>query len=203
VDAATERHVRRAKAVTDLETFRRQKDHFFKHDRYSPLLPEQKGTFAGLSYYVENPALRFELDLEPFEAQEPVMMQTSTGTTAEYIRYGRVRFEVGGEPVELTVFAAPGGGGFFLPFMDATSGEETYSGGRYLEIDPLPGGRFAVDFNMAYNPYCAYNEPQSLAARAGRSPQTWTCPIPPKENRLKVPIWAGEKLPVGDWVEHG
>jgi hypothetical protein len=80
-----------------------------------------------------------------------------------------------------------GGGGYFLPFMDATSGDETYGAGRYLEIEPLPGGKLLVDFNMAYNPYCAYNE-------------YWSCPIPPKENRLSVPIEAGEKQPIGSWA---
>jgi uncharacterized protein (DUF1684 family) len=87
---------------------------------------------------------------------------------------------VGDEQASLTVYAAVGGGGFFLPFMDATNGQGTYEAGRYLEIDPRPDGSFEVDFNLAYNPYCAYNE-------------HWSCPIPPKENRLSVPIEAGEK----------
>ena len=72
------------------------------------------------------------------------------------------------------------GHGNFLPFTDATSGEETYGAGRYVEIDILEDGRVAIDFNMAYNPYCAYNE-------------DWSCPLTPFENRLQVPIQAGEK----------
>ena len=174
----------------ELEHFRRRKDQFFRHDPHSPLTPEQQELFKGLTYYPENPALRFELEIEPFEEQEPVAMQTSTGDVAGYIRWGRIHFEVDGQPAELTVYAATGGGGFFLPFMDATSGDETYSAGRYLEIEPLSDGRFLVDFNMAYNPYCAYNE-------------RWSCPIPPEENRLTVPIRAGEKLPAGEWAEPG
>jgi len=166
--------------MSTLETFRQRKDQFFKKDPASPLTPEQKDIFTGLDYYPYNPDLELELELEPFEEHKVVTMQTNTGDTAEYLRWGRLHFEVEGQPVELTVYAAVGGGGFFLPFMDATNGDETYSGGRYLEIDPLPDGRFLVDFNMAYNPYCAYND-------------LWSCPIPPKQNRLKVPIRAGEK----------
>lgn len=171
-----------------LETFRQRKDVFFKHDPHSPLTPQQREAFSGLRYYAENAALRFELAVERFKRQTVVTMQTSAGDVAEFVRWGRIRFEVDGQRVALTVYASPSGGGFFLPFMDATNGEETYAGGRYLEIDPLPDGRFIVDFNLAYNPYCAYNP-------------YWSCPIPPKENRLKVPIRAGEMLPGGEWVE--
>ncbi len=163
-----------------LDTFRQRKDQFFKTDPHSPLLPEQKEAFDGLKYFPENTDLRFEVDVEPFETQETVTMQTSTGGVQDYIRWGRFEFEVDGQPAQLTVFMSPGGGGYFLPFMDATNGDESYDSGRYLEIEPVPGGKFQVDFNLAYNPYCAYNE-------------YWTCPIPPKENRLSAPIRAGEK----------
>jgi uncharacterized protein (DUF1684 family) len=82
--------------------------------------------------------------------------------------------------------------------MDATSGTETYDAGRYVEAERLPNGKVLLDFNAAYNPYCAYNEPPSLSV--GHEPHVWSCPIPPKENRLKVPIRAGEKKPIGEWV---
>jgi len=71
--------------------------------------------------------------------------------------------------------------------VDAGAGVETYPAGRYLEPERLDDGRFHVDFNQAYNPYCAYND-------------AWNCPITPAENRLKVAIRAGEKLPQGAWV---
>lgn len=89
--------------------------------------------------------------------------------------------------MELTLFASDHG--FFLPFVDSLRGEETYGAGRYLEPEEGPDGRFHIDFNLAYNPYCAYNE-------------NWSCPLTPFENRLNVPIRAGEKLPAGDWVAH-
>jgi hypothetical protein len=174
--------------MADLQTFRRRKDEFFRYDRHSPLTPEQRERFNGLRYYAENEALRFVLPIEKFEQQETITMQTSTGDVADFIRWGRIHFEVDGQPAALTVYASPGGD-FFLPFTDATSGSETYGAGRYLEIDPLPDGQFEVDFNMAYNPYCAY------------SPY-WSCPIPPQENRLSVPIRAGEMLPGEEWAQH-
>lgn len=166
--------------MNTLSNFRRRKDEFFKHDQHSPLTPDQQTAFTGLNYYPENPDLDLELDIERFEEEDAIQMQTSTGGTAEFIRWGRIKFEVDGQPAELTLFQSQAGGGFFMPFMDATSGGETYSSGRYLDPEPTPDGKVVVDFNLAYNPYCAYNE-------------YWTCPIPPKENRLKVPIRAGEK----------
>ncbi len=180
---------------------RRQKDAFFKTNPYSPLLPEQQARFDHLTYYEPDPALEFDLTPEEFAEKDNIRMQTSTGDTRYYQRWGKVRFQVDGQDAELTLFYAPGDSTFFVPFMDATSGKETYGAGRYLDLERSPDGRVHVDFNEAYNPYCAYNEPLALAAAAGREPRVWSCPIPPKENRLKVPIRAGEKKPEGDWFE--
>jgi uncharacterized protein len=163
-----------------LDLFRERKDEFFRADPHSPLLPEQRDAFSGLNYFPENIDLRFDLSIEEYPEQETITMQTSTGSVQDYIRFGKIRFDVEGQSTELTVYMAQGGGGFFLPFMDATNGVDTYDGGRYLEIEPMTGDKYLVDFNLAYNPYCAYNE-------------FWSCPIPPKENRLSVPIRAGEK----------
>ncbi len=107
-------------------------------------------------------------------------MQTSTGSVQEYMRWGKISFPVDGQAAELTVFKDPEHGDYFLPFADATSGKETYGAGRYLEVHTQDDGRVLVDFNYAYNPYCAYNE-------------RWSCPLTPFENRLTVPIRAGEK----------
>jgi hypothetical protein len=165
--------------MTELEEFRREKDRFFKTHPQSPLELEQKRRFTGLSYFPENPALRLEVSVEEFPAKDVVVMQTSTGDAQRYQKFGKFKFTVEGEAAELTLYAAPYGG-YFLPFVDSLAGMETYGAGRYLEPEPLGGGKFSVDFNLAYNPYCAYNE-------------RWSCPIPPRENRLKVPIRAGEK----------
>jgi len=165
--------------MTELERFRAQKDQFFRSHPHSPLLPEQQRSFSGLQYYPENPELRFETTIEPFAEQATVVMPTSTGEQRTYRRYGRFRFTIAGQPVQLTVYADDHT--YFLPFADASAGSETYGAGRYLEPQPLGNNRFQIDFNLAYNPYCAYND-------------QWSCPITPAENRLSVPIRAGEKL---------
>jgi len=187
--------------VTDSITAQRQeKDSFFKNSPHSPLQAEQQTIFNGLQYYEPNSALRFELTPEPYADQAHVQMQTSTGEMRSYMRWGKVTFTVEGQETALTLYFAPGQAGFFVPFMDATSSTETYGAGRYLEVERQPGGKVLVDFNTAYSPYCAYNEPPELAEKAGHDAVTWSCPIPPKENRLKVAIRAGEKKPTGDWV---
>jgi uncharacterized protein len=166
--------------MTPLDQFRAQKDDFFQHDWQSPLTPDQRQGFTSLKYYPENPALRLTLPIEPHADQEMVIMMTSTGSVREYVKYGQFSFEVNGEVATLHVYQDPEGDSFFLPFVDATAPEETYGAGRYLDIEPIGSGEFLIDFNYAYNPYCAYND-------------KWSCPIPPKENRVKVRIEAGEK----------
>lgn len=165
--------------MSDLETFRQHKDRFFELDPHSPLSEEQKGSFQGLDYYPEAPELRFVVRAEPFKEQSEVQIQTSTGDVGEYLKYGRIAFEVDGQPAELTVFIGKDGNPF-VPFADQTSGNETYGAGRYLEPEALGEEKFLVDFNLAYNPWCAYSS-------------HYSCPLPPAENRLQVPIRAGEK----------
>lgn len=165
--------------MDQVEALRMEKDEFFATDPQSPLTPEQREDFKGLSYFPPNGSLRFELPLEESAKQEAIQMQTSTGDVQEYRRLGRVRFTVDGNSAQLTVFGNEGG--YFVPFVDALADKETYGAGRYLEPVALPSGKLLIDFNLAYNPYCAYNE-------------NWSCPIPPAENRLRIPIRAGEKL---------
>ncbi|MCB0117881.1 MAG: DUF1684 domain-containing protein [Anaerolineales bacterium] len=165
--------------MTELDAFREEKDDFFGGDSQSPLTRAQKKDFKGLNYFPENDDLRFEILVEEFSDKEEFDMQTSTGGVQHYEKYGKFSFPVEGTSVELTIYRNEHG--YFLPFVDSLAGSETYPAGRYLEPEPLPGGRFFIDFNLAYNPYCAYNE-------------MWSCPITPMENRLKVPIRAGEKL---------
>ena len=179
---------------------RQEKDRFFKSSPYSPLTPQQQALFDHLNYYDPNPALAFDLAPEAFPDKANIKMQTSTGDTRYYQRWGMIKFPVDGKDAELTLYYNPGDGNFFVPFMDATSGNETYDAGRYVEVERQPDDRIHIDFNEAYSPYCAYNEPLELSTAAGREPQLWNCPIPPKENRLTVPIRAGEKKPTGEWV---
>lgn len=165
--------------MSELTEYRAEKDEFFKRHPQSPLTPQQRLEFNGLQYFPENEALRLDVEVELFKDQQPMEMQTSTGGVQEYTRYGRFKFQVDGQEAELTIYQNKHG--YFLPFVDSLAVKETYPAGRYLEPEALPGNRFFVDFNLAYNPYCAYNE-------------MWSCPITPPENRLKVPIRAGEKL---------
>lgn len=165
--------------MTELEQYRAAKDEFMKSDPRSPLTPEQKRTFKGLSYFPENPSLRLEVEVEEFPQKERVDMLTSTGDVQSYLRFGRLKFTLEGQEAQLTLYADRNG--YFLPFVDSLAGAETYPAGRYLEPEPLENGKFLVDFNYAYNPYCAYND-------------LWSCPLTPAENRLKLPVRAGEKL---------
>jgi uncharacterized protein (DUF1684 family) len=165
--------------MDDLERFRREKDEFFRTNPSSPLTPAQRQSFAGLRYFPPNPGLRVTPEVEEFPIQNTVQMQTTTGDLQSYERFGRIRFAVDGQEAALTLYHNEYG--FFLPFADSLAGKETYGAGRYLEPEPLPDGRVLVDFNLAYNPYCAYNE-------------HWSCPITPAENRLKLPIRAGEMV---------
>lgn len=165
--------------MSSLDDFRKEQDDFFGSHSQSPLTPEQKKNFSGLNYFPENDDLRLEVQVEIFNEDQPIQIQRTKGDVKMYYRHGIFKFDVDGQEAELTIYK--GEHGYFLPFVDSLAGEETYPAGRYLEPEELPGDRFLVDFNIAYNPYCAYNE-------------MWSCPITPAENRLKVPIRAGEKL---------
>lgn len=162
-----------------LSVLRIQKDAFFREDPYSPLTDEQKESFDGLYYFPENESLRYTVSIERFPDDDVVRLQTNTGEVQAFERYGRFSFEVAGTTAELTIFASHDS--FFLPFADSLAGKETYGAGRYLEPEQIENGLFFIDFNLAYNPYCAYND-------------HWTCPLTPGENRLEVPIRAGEKI---------
>ncbi len=169
--------------MESLTHFRAQKDEFMREHPQSPLPEELRPSFSGLSYYDPAPELSFELPVEPADGSE-VHVQTSDGQIRAYVRAGVVRFDIGGEPTQLTLFSTPGhDDGYFVPFRDATSGKETYGAGRYLDLEPNGDGTVTLDFNYAYNPYCAYDE-------------AYSCPLPPHENWLQVPIEAGEKFPM-------
>jgi len=169
--------------MSELQDFRADKDAFFREDPRSPLTDEQRATFEGLDYYPENDALMIHGVVERggVDLDEVIEMQTTTGGTQTYRRAGIVRFEVDGVPAQVTLFTSADSHELFLPFRDVTSGNETYGAGRYLEVEPASREQLVVvDFNYAYNPYCAYNP-------------NWSCPIPPGENWIAVPIRAGER----------
>jgi uncharacterized protein len=165
-----------------LAGYRHRRDHFFAGHPHSPLSESQRAEFAGLDYFPERAdlALNLPLDESGPGVGEMLDIPTTDGKTKSFTRAGRVQLEVDGVPVELTVFRDSDRGSLFIPFRDASAGGETYEVGRYLEPQVRPDGSLEVDFNYAYNPFCAYGT-------------GWSCPIPPEENRIAVTIEAGEK----------
>jgi uncharacterized protein (DUF1684 family) len=169
-----------------VQAFRSDKDEFFRTNHQSPLPPAERKGFAGLPYYPVDESLVFEgLKLEPYTGSEPVSFQipTSDNQLRPAERAGTFRFDVNGVPRTLTGYAFEGGesGSVFVPFLDATSGTETYGAGRYLDLEPEADGTYVLDFNLAYHPSCVHD------AR-------FSCPLTPAENRLGVRIEAGERL---------
>jgi uncharacterized protein (DUF1684 family) len=182
-DHAGHEHVAYPDAVA---AFRAEKDESFRSSHDSPIPHDQRHDFAGLPYFDVDEDLRFEgLTLEPYTGSEPVRVQlpTSDGQLRDAERAGVFRVPLGGATQTLTgyVFSAGDSDSVFVPFLDATSGTETYGAGRYLDLWPEDDGTYALDFNLAYHPSCVYD------AR-------FSCPITPAENRLPVRIEAGERL---------
>ncbi len=167
--------------------FRAEKDHFFRDSPGSPIPAAERATFQGLPYFDVDPNFVMDdLVLEPYAGSEPSHFEipTSDGRLRPAARAGVFRLEIGGVPLALTAYRMAGGdaGSVFVPFLDATSGTETYGAGRYLDLDPEDGGSWTVDFNLAYHPSCVYDS-------------KFSCPLTPAENRLPVRIEAGERLP--------
>lgn len=168
-----------------LKELRQEKDKVFKTSSDAPLTPEQQEVFTGLNYFPYNEALDLTVEVKQFEDKTDIQVQTSSGKARWYRRYGEFTFDIEGETVRLTIYQAPHG--FFLPFVDAGAGQDTYPAGRYIEPVQVSGDTFHIDLNQVYNPYCAYSD-------------GWSCPITPAENRLSVHIKAGEKMPSKDWA---
>lgn len=171
--------------AAQVEEYRKDKDSQFKKHPQSPLLAQQKVVFKNLDYFPVNEFLRFEVDLHEFNEKKSLTMQTSTGDAQHYIDFGKVVFKVDGKEVELHVYKTERDPNYyFVPFWDQTVvTKETYGAGRYLELEPDHKNpkKFILDFNMAYNPFCAYND-------------RFSCPLTPLDNRLQVRIEAGEKV---------
>lgn len=175
---------RRPADASSLDWFRARKDELFRSHPQTPLPPEQRASFTGLSYWAYDPDARVVAYLE---SDEP---RTLSGEVA-FTRIGLLHFTLHGHALTLGAHWIEGyAGGLFVPFRDATCGSETYGGGRYL-LDTIKSadlgseletGSVVLDFNYAYHPSCAYDP-------------RWACPLAPPENRLSVPIRCGEKLP--------
>jgi len=167
--------------VTKLAAERAQKDADFRKGS-DPIPENRKAELLPLVYFPIDPSYKVPAAMKRLDDPTVLEMPTSTGTTRRMRRYGTLEFSLKGQPLKLTAFievADPNH--LFVAFNDLTSGTETYPAGRYLDLTPNSTGNYELDFNRAYNPYCYYN--------AG-----YECPYPPAENRLKVPIRAGERI---------
>ena len=177
-----------------LTRFRHGRNQLFRTHPQSPLSDAARARFTGLRYFDLDPSCRIHVRVEPSDEGEPLEIDTGgEDGVITYRRAGWLRFRLGGQDCRLTVFSLVGyGGGLFLPFRDATSGNETYGGGRYLfdtvkntdglALELAAGSPdVTIDFNFAYNPSCVYD------AR-------WACPLAPRENWLPVPVRAGEMM---------
>jgi uncharacterized protein (DUF1684 family) len=170
--------------VDDLEALRREKDRFFRTSPQSPIPRAARASFEGLSYFPPGERWRVSARVERFPEPELLEIPTSTGEPRAYLRWATLRFEVEGREAALTALLPVEGDRdrLFVPFRDATSAEETYGGGRYLDVEAPGAGEALVDFNLAYNPWCVYAD-------------DYSCPLPPPENRLPIRVEAGERMP--------
>ena len=167
-----------------LDTQRRLKDKFLMEHPQSPLLPEDKEDFRGANYYPVNLAYKVVATFRSGGTPRHLPGTDFDRRPERIYARGRLQFEIDGQKLSLVAFDPPAdeplhGNRLFVPFRDKTSSKETYGAGRYLDLNKRPGDQYVLDFNRAYNPYCAY------------SPY-YSCPIPPGENTLAVEIRAGK-----------
>ena len=168
----------------ELSSHRAEKDEFFAEHPQSPIPPEEREEFDGLDYFDPDPDYRVTATVEVHDRPDPVEMEVSAGPPQRYLRVATLHFELDGEEYELAGYRQDADeDGLFVPFRDKTTGQQTYADGRYMEFetegDLDDGDEMALDFNLAYSPFCAYSE-------------TFACPLPPEENWLDVEIRAGE-----------
>ena len=172
-----------ASFARSLAEFRAAKEQAFREPD-SPVPPARRDELLPLAYFPGSPDYRVPAVLRVEQDRVTLEMPTSTGERRLMQRVGTLEFALKGQSLALGAFteaSAPNMDRLFVPFVDLTSGTETYPAGRYLDLDRTRTGLYVIDFNRAYNPYCYYNS-------------TYDCPYPPRENRLKVPVRAGEKM---------
>lgn len=163
---------------------REEKDQFMRTSEESPFASDRE-SFDGLKYFPPDERYRITADLEPVEKGKIRVLPTSDGKEKKYREYAIASFDLDNRKCQLLILEittpGPHKGTLFLPFGDQTSANETYGAGRYLELKKVEGSQtIELDFNHAYNPYCAYSD-------------GYSCPFPPRENLLDVAIPAGEK----------
>lgn len=158
------------------------KDSLLRYGSDSPLPPQARSGFAGLNYFPMDPEFRLIGDLHIYGRRQQISVPTTAGTALPVERFGRLQIHPQGKPFWLEVYRGIESGELMVFFKDSTNGLETYAGGRYVPLAEVGDGQYLLDFNLSYNPYCAYNP-------------EYICPLPPPQNHLPVPIRAGEKIP--------
>jgi uncharacterized protein len=169
--------------LAGLQHYRALKDEAFSSNE-SPIPPGRRPELLPLDYFTASVDYRVPAVLRPSDDRTMIEMPTSTGQLRKMMRVGRLEFTLRGEQLGLSAFIEAGSrdlNRLFVPFTDMTSGTETYPAGRYMDLDRTPTGLYIIDFNRAYHPYCYYNP-------------VYDCPYPPRENRLAIPVRAGEKM---------
>lgn len=190
-DSGTEKEQDRGVVSADFKeeilNLREEKDAVFRSGQHSPLPQEERTAFEGLSYFDPDSIYRVPAKLEKAVLPKMVRMETTTKEAMIQQEYGKVIFELQGKTHQLKVYRDlelqrdPQYEDYlFLPFTDLTNGAETYGGGRYLDLSIPQTDTLILDFNAAYNPYCAYNS-------------KYSCPLVPPENHLEVAIKSGER----------
>lgn len=174
-----------AASGSSVQQFRAEKDAAFRDPRTTPLSQQELKDFSGLHYFAEDSAYVVEAQFVAITVPDTVIIGTTHAEDKRTaLRAGRLLFTINNQACTLTAYRFAGQDipGFFVPFKDATSGMETYGAGRYLDLQEQPTNstRYVLNFNNAYNPYCAYND-------------AYSCPLVPDENTLPVAILAGEK----------
>lgn len=165
------------------EKIQEEREKTANYMRNSDESPFADTTFTSLNYYPPDPTFKVKARLERLENGATLSMATTDGGREDYSRYAYAEFVIKGRSFRLLILRpVEGEQELFLPFADETSGETTYGGGRYLNLEAPTDMQqsITIDFNLAYNPYCAYNS-------------RFVCPIPPRENFLNIHIEAGEK----------
>jgi len=170
-----------------VQVFQNELTSAFADSIKSPLAKEDRANFHGLDFYAPDPKYFVVAQFKRTKNEKPFQMKTSTDRLPTYVKYGELTFTLDGKEFKLNVYQnvelvkkKEFTDYLFLPFSDLTSGNETYIGGRYIDLKIPAGDAIAVDFNQAYNPYCAYNH-------------EYSCPIVPLENDLPIEIKAGVK----------
>ena len=166
-----------------LGDYRTEKDDFFASHNQSPIPPADRDGFERLDYFPPAPAFRVTARYSTASDGETVELDTTTGPAAEYTRAAVLGFDLDGDHHTLTAFHVEGEDTLFVPFTDLTNDDDTYHRGRYLDVDPgdaADGESIALDFNLAYNPFCAYSD-------------NFACALPPHDNAVPVRIEAGER----------